>query len=223
MARRIRITRNRTHHKRVHHRGGVEPTKALAVGNGQKFIEEISTLLRTQERISLLGGAMSRSEAAERLVLLKPDVVVIDVNLDYELGGIDTAFALRRISPSTAFVLVSPFSDPERLSMIPRGLGLDWSYLLSDTGIDATELGAAICSASWSIPYIDHRIDRSRLGDLQNDVDKAIEIVLQTPKRHERKKSASKMGYANQADWNGKIQWFKLPEDAHEDSPESGA
>jgi hypothetical protein len=55
---------------------GVEPTRVLAVGNGQKFIEEISTLLSTEERIELLGGAQYRSEAAARLVLLKPDVVV---------------------------------------------------------------------------------------------------------------------------------------------------
>ena len=198
---------------------GVSPSKALAVGNDQKFIAEISGLLADEQRIELLGGAQSRAEAAERLVLLKPDVIVIDVNLDYELGGIDTTFALRRISPSTAFVLISPFSDPERLSMVPRGLGLEWSYLLSDGGIDGSDLAAAISSAAWSIPYIDRRIDRSKMGGLQDEVEKAIDIALSTPKKFNRGRPPSKIGYANWAGWNGNVQKFRLPED----DPEGGA
>lgn len=204
---------------------GVDPTTVLAIGNRQMFIEEISTLLSAEERIELLGGAQSRSEAAERLVLLKPDVVVIDVNLDYELGGIDTAFALRRITPSTAFVLVSPFSDPERLSMVPRGLGLEWSYLLSEGGIEGAVLAAAIRSAAWSIPYIDRRIDRSRLVDLQEKVDKAVEIALSTPKKPRAGGADSKIrytnwtGWKNSNGWNGKVEKFRLPAD----DPESEA
>ena len=216
MNRRIRTSRTPSPHLY-----GVKPTGVLAVGNDQRFIEEISTLLMDKERIELLGGAQSRSEAAERLILLKPDVVVIDVNLDYELGGIDTAFALRRISPSAAFVLVSPFSDPERLSMIPRGLGLEWSYVLSDDGIDGADLAAAISSAAWSIPYIDRRIDRSQLGKLQEQVDRVVEIALSTSEKPKIGNLSSKIGYANWASWkswNGKLEKFRLPED----DPESG-
>ena len=186
---------------------GVEPTKVLAVGNGQRFIEQISDLLLDETRIQLLGGAQNRVEAAERLVLLKPDVIVIEVDLDYELGGIDTAFALRSISPSTAFVLVSPYSDPERLAMVPRGLGLEWSYLVADGGLDKTELTTAINSASWSIPYIDSRIDRSKLSGLQNRVAKAVETVrLKTAKRD------SGVGYVDPSDWNGNVLRFRLPD-----------
>lgn len=198
---------------------GIEPTRALAIGSGQKFIEEISTLLSAEEQIELLGGAQNRSEATERLVLLKPDVIVIDVNLDYEMGGIDTAFALRRISPSTAFVLISPFSDPERLSMVPRGLGLEWSYLLSEGGIDGADLAVAIKSAAWSIPYIDRRIDRSQLSELQEKVNKAVDLALSTSPNPQPGISPTNIGYANWASWkdsdgwNGKVEIFRLPED----------
>lgn len=199
-----------------------EPTKVLAVGNQQRFIEEISKLLADQSRIKLLGGARGRVEAAERLVLLKPDVVVIEANLDYELGGIDTAFALRTISPNTAFVLISPYSDPERLAMVPRGLGLEWSYLLARGEIDKDDLSSAISSAAWSIPFVDRRIDRSQLGGLQNRVEKAVDQVLRISKRSSRrpgtstrgrKPSGPGLGYANSAGWQGKIQKFQLPED----------
>lgn len=206
------------------------PTKVLAVGNQQRFTEEISKLLADQSRINFLGGARDRVQAAERLVLLKPDVIVIEANLDYELGGIDTAFALRTLSPSTAFVLISPYSDPERLAMVPRGLGLEWSYLLARGEIDKDDLASAINSASWSIPFIDRRIDRSQLGGLQERVEKAVDQVLRISKRSTRRKgttgrdknSASPgLGYANSADWKGKIQKFQLPEEDFTDEQES--
>ena len=202
---------------------GVEPTKVIEVGNDQRFIEQISQLLKSEDRIKLLGGAQDRAGAAERLVMLRPDVIVIDIDLDYELGGIDTAFALRRVSPSTAFVLISPYSDPERLSMVPRGLGLEWSYLLSDKGVDAGELATAVTSASWSIPYIDRRMDRSRLGLLKDESDKAVEIALQAPTRHRSKRIAPKFGYASSAGWYGRMQTFRLPEFEPNDDSGSGA
>lgn len=202
---------------------GVEPTRVLAVGNRQSFIEEISGLLVDEQQIRLLGGAQGRIEAAERLVLLKPDVVVIEIDLDYELGGIDTAFALRRISPSTAFVLVSPHSDPERLAMVPRGLGLEWSYVLSRGGIEKTDLVNAISSASWSIPYIDRRIDRSKLKSLQKQVAEAVEVALRTPKPNSRRAKSQKprLGYSGSADWTGDVTRFRLPEDGNGNGPGS--
>ncbi len=193
-----------------------EPTKVLAVGNHQRFIEEVSTLLLDESLLRLLGGAQGRVEAAERLVLLKPDVVVIEVDLDYELGGIDTAFALRKIAPSTAFVLVSPYSDTERLAMVPRGLGLEWSYLVSKGGLDKTELTNAINSAAWSIPYIDRRIDRSKLGGLQKKVAEAVEKALRAHGLNSTKSNggSSKPGNTALSDWSGNVIRFRLPDDS---------
>lgn len=182
----------------------VEPTGVLAVGNHQKFIEQISELVDSNERIRLLGGAQGRVQAAERLVLLKPDVVVIESNLDYELGGIDTAFAMRSISPSTAFVIISPSSDPAGLALVPRRLGLEWSYVLSDRGIDREDLVAAITSAAWSIPYVDSRIDRAWVDGMQRQLDSAVEQVLRTPRRS-RKNPLD--------DWHGKVQRFRIEGD----------
>lgn len=211
---------------------GAEPTKVLTVGNSQRFIEQISNLLAGESRIKHLGGAQGRIEAAERLVLLKPDVVVIEIDLDYELGGIDTAFALRRISPNTAFVLISPYTDAERLAMVPRGLGLEWSYVLTDGEIDRADLVTAVSSAGWSIPFIDSRIDRSRLGRLQDTVEDAVDLILRTSNRTGRLQNRwnsgqgrSNFGYSGSADWseqNGRVQKFRLPDDDSGDGPGSG-
>lgn len=206
---------------------GVEPTKVLSVSNSQSFTEQVSKILSEYRRIRLLAGASDRTQAAERVVLLKPDVVVIEADLDYELGGIDTAFALRAISPTTAFVLISPHSDPEHLAMIPRGLGLEWSYVLSDGEINAEDLAAAITSAAWSIPFIDHRIDQSLLGSFQENVQKAVDKVLRAKERHRpsrRPGRAKDLGYLDSDEWDGKVQRFRLSEDTEDgDGPDMGA
>lgn len=182
------------------------PSKVMAVGNSQKFIEKISRLLAGRDSVQLICGARDRAEAAERTILLKPDVIIIDINLDYELGGIDTAFSLRRISPATAFVLISPFSDPERLSMVPRGLGLEWSYLLTSTAEDGEELAKAVRNAAWSIPYIDRDIDRRQIGRLQDMAQEAVTEALRVPEKHSRN-SGPRFG-----DWHGPTQKFRLPD-----------
>jgi DNA-binding NarL/FixJ family response regulator len=193
---------------------GGEPTKALAAGNSQKFIESISRTLSGRDGVRLLGGAMNREEAAERVVLLNPDVVLIDINLDYELGGIDTAFALRRIAPATAFVIISPFADVERLAMAPRGLGLEWSYLLASTAEDGDELASAIRGASWSIPYIDRAIDRSQMGRLRLSVDQAVSEALGVPVKPS---SNSRRGVPSYwPEWTGTMQKFRLSDETDE-------
>ena len=185
----------------------------LVAGNNQRFVEGISELLKGRESLRVVGTALDRTGAAERLVLLRPDVIVIDINLDYELGGIDTSFALRRISPATSFVLVSPYRDPERLSMVPRGLGLEWSYILTATAENGNELARAIRGAAWSIPYIDPAVDRTRLGAIHTDVDRAIEEVLRPVREKKRPQKESAF------EWHGTVQRFHLSDD----EPEAGA
>lgn len=187
------------------------PTKVFAVGSSQKFIEKISKALQGRDGVRLLGGAMNRADAAERSVLLVPDVIIIDINLDYELGGIDTALALRRISPSTAFVMVSPFADVERLAMAPRGLGLEWSYVLTSTLEDGDQLASAIRGASWSIPYIDRAIDRSQIGRLQRSMDQAVTEALGIPGVQS---ANSRRGVPKEwPEWTGTVRKFQLPDD----------
>ncbi|MEE8046904.1 MAG: response regulator, partial [Dehalococcoidia bacterium] len=108
-------------------------TKVMIAARSARFIETIAESVNQNSTTATVGGAQNRETAIERAVLLRPDVVIVDIDLGYELGGIDTAFALRKISPTIGVVIVSPYSDPERLAMIPTGLGLEWSYVLTST------------------------------------------------------------------------------------------
>ena len=166
----------------------------------------------------MLGGAQDRDSAVERAVLLRPDVAIIDIDLGYELGGIDTAFALRKINPTIGIVIVSPYTDPERLAMVPTGLGLEWSYVLTATARTPELLAKAIQGSSWGIPYIDERIDRTLLGVVENSVDAILDRILEGSTKERR--IAAKENRGRMFRWNGQIQTFRV-EDIPEDSEDS--
>ncbi len=187
----------------------------MIAARSARFIETLASSVNQGSHTAMIGGAQDRETAVERVVLLRPDVVIIDIDLSYELGGIDTAFALRKINPTLGIVIVSPYSDPERLAMIPTGLGLEWSYVLTATARTPELLSKAIQGASWGIPFIDERIDRSLLGVVENSVDSILDRILEGSTEERRNTALQNNGRMFR--WNGKVQTFRV-EDLSEDS-----
>ncbi|MDP6667076.1 MAG: hypothetical protein QF357_06710 [Dehalococcoidia bacterium] len=193
-------------------------TKVMIAARSARFIETLADAVGKSRTSKMLGGAQDRDSAVERAVLLRPDVAIIDIDLGYELGGIDTAFALRKINPTIGIVIVSPYTDPERLAMVPTGLGLEWSYVLTATARTPELLAKAIQGSSWGIPYIDERIDRTLLGVVENSVDAILDRILEGSTKERR--IAAKENRGRMFRWNGQIQTFRV-EDIPEDSEDS--
>jgi DNA-binding NarL/FixJ family response regulator len=193
-------------------RGGLAKasTKVMIAARSARFIETIAESVNKNPLTVMGGGAQDRDSAVERMVLLRPDVAIVDIDLGYELGGIDTAFALRKINPTMGIVIVSPYSDPERLAMVPTGLGLEWSYVLTSTARKPELLAKAIQGASWGIPFIDPRIDRDLLGVVENSVDSILDRILEGSTAERR--IAAKENRGQMFRWNGQVQTFKIPE-----------
>lgn len=104
-------------------------TKVMIAARAARFIETLAQTVDKNPTTAMVAGAQDRDTAVERAVLMRPDVAIVDIDLGYDLGGIDVAFALRKINPTLGIVIVSPYSVPERLAMVPTGLGLEWSGL----------------------------------------------------------------------------------------------
>ena len=69
------------------------------------------------------GEAKDGQEAVERVIELKPDVVVLDINMP-RMNGIKAAEEIRRISPQTKIVFLTIHDGPEfanRLHMFAHG------------------------------------------------------------------------------------------------------
>ena len=193
-------------------------TKVMIAARSARFIETIATIVSDNPSTAMTGGAQDRDSEIERVVLLRPDVAIIDIDLGYELGGIDTAFAMRKINPTLGIVIVSPYSDPERLAMIPTGLGLEWSYVLTSTARKTELLSKVIQGAAWGIPYIDERIDRDLLGVVENSVDSILDRILEGSTKERR--DAAKSAKGKMFRFNGQIQTFRV-EDILDDSEET--
>jgi hypothetical protein len=102
--------------------------------------------------------------------------------------------------------------------MIPTGLGLEWSYVLTSTARKPEMLAKAIQGASWGIPYIDERIDRDLLGVVENSGDSILDRILEGSTKERR--LASKKSRGQMFRWNGQVQTFRIAE-ASEDAGEN--
>ena len=193
-------------------------TKVMIAARSARFIETLAATVDSNPSTVMTGGAQNRDSAIEHVVLLRPDVAIIDIDLGFELGGIDTAFAMRKINPTLGIVIVSPYSDPERLAMIPTDLGLEWSYVLTSTARKTELFSKAIQGAAWGTPYIDERIDRDLLGVVENSVDSILDRILEGSTKERR--DAAKSAKGKMFRFNGQIQTFRV-EDLPDDSEET--
>jgi DNA-binding NarL/FixJ family response regulator len=60
------------------------------------------------------GDAKDGKEAIEKVIELKPDIVVLDINMP-EMNGVKAAQEIRRISPTTKIVLLTVHDTPAML------------------------------------------------------------------------------------------------------------
>ena len=60
------------------------------------------------------GDAKDGKEAIEKVVELKPDIVLLDISLP-GMGGVNAAGEIRRISPATKIVFLTVHDEPSTL------------------------------------------------------------------------------------------------------------
>lgn len=72
----------------------------------------LRSLLENVEQIDVVGEAGSGEEAFERVSVLKPDVVVMDVRMP-EMGGIEACRAIRSAYPEIKVIMLTSYSDDE--------------------------------------------------------------------------------------------------------------
>ena len=66
----------------------------------------LAAMLSSQESWSICGEARDGAEAIRRTVELKPDLILLDVNLP-DMSGLEVARRLREASPKTKILVIS--------------------------------------------------------------------------------------------------------------------
>ncbi|MDA8404321.1 MAG: response regulator transcription factor [Desulfobacteraceae bacterium] len=113
----------------------------------------LKALLENQKNMTVVGEADNGRRAVRLAAELKPDVVVMDINMP-ELNGIEATRQIVAELPGTKIIALSMYSDKRYVvGMLKAGVS---GYLLKNCAFD--ELVAAISSVMNSQNYMSQKI-----------------------------------------------------------------
>lgn len=118
-------------------------------------------LLATEPGIALVGEAADGAEAVREVLALRPDVVLMDLEMPH-LDGIAAIRAILAQRPETRILVVTSFSTDDKVFAAIKAGAL--GYLLKDSSPEA--LIAAIGQVHRGEPSLHPAIARKVLGEL---------------------------------------------------------
>ena len=139
--------------------------------------------LSASRGIEVVGATASGEDAIELARLLSPDAVLMDIELEGELNGVQAGQAIKAVSPHMGVVLLSVHNNQDYLDLAEEG---GWSYLLKKNVPDPDTLVRAIRSSSWGMVAVDPELTNglepgldTPLGNLTKEQLKILELVAQ--------------------------------------------
>ncbi|GGX77073.1 response regulator [Massilia dura] len=98
-----------------------KPISILVVDDHPLFRQGLTSILDGEEGIVLVGEASTGREALARCHELKPDVVIMDIQMP-EMNGIEATALIRRDCPSTRVIVLTTFEgDVHAMRAIKAG------------------------------------------------------------------------------------------------------
>jgi two-component system nitrate/nitrite response regulator NarL len=107
--------------------------RVMLVDDHPLFREGVSARLSMSDEIILVGEAENGHQLLERLDELKPDVVLMDINMP-EMNGMDVLEIMAEREDKTKFIILSMHDDKEYIIPVIR-LGA-YGYMLKDVSGD---------------------------------------------------------------------------------------
>ncbi len=117
--------------------------RVLLVDDQSIIREGLSSLLKTQPDLEIVGEAENGQVAVERSLVLQPDVVLMDIRMPI-MDGVAAIRLLREQAPNIKTLVLTTFDDDEYVAQA-MACGAD-GYLLKDT--PSSELAQAIRSVN---------------------------------------------------------------------------
>lgn len=114
--------------------------RVLTVDDQAPFTRVLRELLGATRFLEPVGEARSGEEAVEMAGSLRPDIVLMDVQMP-GLGGVAAAKLIKELCPSTLVVLISTTS--------PEELPLDGTETFADAVICKGDLGPKLLDRLW--------------------------------------------------------------------------
>ncbi len=136
------------------------PIRVLLAEDHTIVREGLRALLEGREDIALVGEAEDGRAAVESATALRPDVVVMDLNLP-RLDGVEATRAIRQELPGTHVLILSMYASEEHVRPAIRA-GAE-GYLLKGSGV--ADLIAAIQAVAAGNAFFSPQVARILLDD----------------------------------------------------------
>jgi len=140
----------------------VTPISVLVCDNESLFREILVAALDVEPTINVVGTAASGLEAIELTRDVRPQVVLMDIELGDGPNGIVVASDIKREFPEIGIVVLSAHRDKEFLAGLIDDGASGWSFLLKQSVADIQSLARAIESTAAGHVTMDPSI----VGDL---------------------------------------------------------
>ena len=104
----------------------MSPMRVLVVEDFAPFLQVIRSTLAERLDVQIISEVADGLEAVQKVELLKPDLVLLDIGLP-TLNGIEAARQIRKLAPASKIIFVSQESSSE---VVQEALKLGaWGYV----------------------------------------------------------------------------------------------
>ncbi len=122
----------------------------LIVDDHKLFAEGLRKLLELEHDIQIVGEASDGKEAIQKTLTLKPDIVIMDINMA-TLSGVEAAKEIKKVYPQCKIIIVTAYDDESYISSLGE-VEID-GFVLKASGLK--EILSAIRTVTQGDSYID--------------------------------------------------------------------
>lgn len=167
--------------------------KRILIADDHTLIREgLKMILGFHEGIKVIGEAINGNEAIENALALKPDVVLLDVNMP-DVTGIDVLKEIKKKDDTIKIIMITAAGDRETLFGALEA-GAD-GYILKDS--ESLDLVQAIEEVCTGETYIDKRLVSYLVNKLKRQTDVSSNRLLELTSREMSVLKLISQGYTN--------------------------
>lgn len=112
--------------------------RTLLVDDSLAFLDSAARFLKGDQRLEIVGRALSGREALEQIPILRPDLVLMDLAMP-EMNGLEATRLIKR-QPNAPCVVILTLNDSHEYRMAAAAVGADGFVTKSEFAIELLPL-----------------------------------------------------------------------------------
>ena len=148
-------------------------SRVLIVEAEGLFRDMLGIALSSQPHIEVVGSASNGPDAIHLAAKLRPEVVIMDIELGDGPNGIEVGMFMKSKPPYPGIVILSAHKDRQYVAILDLAQASGWSYLLKRNVKDTEALMRAIRGAARGVMTVDREV----LDELAPRLETAVGVL----------------------------------------------